>query len=441
MNIKTNKLKVISLGGLYEIGKNITAFEYGNEIYIVDCGLSFPQEYMLGIDIVIPDFTYLKKNKNKFKAIILTHGHEDHIGAVPYLLKELNVPIYGTKFTLGLVENKLKEHNIVADMHFVADGETVGFENFKFEYIPVTHSISDSCALAITTPVGVIFHSGDFKIDHTPVDNRLMDLQRIAEIGKAGVLLLLCESTNISQEGFTLSERSVGVTIERIFKESQKQRIIIATFSSNVHRIVQIVECAVKQKRKIAIIGRSMINSVKISSELEYLDIPKNTLIEISEIKNYPDEEIVIITTGSQGETMAALSRMSTSEHRQIEVTPNDKIVLSASPIPGNERAVSRVINELMKKGAEVVHDKIMHVHVSGHGKVEEIKLLHALIKPKFLMPIHGEYKHLKQHTELGVENGYEKRRYIFNACWRCTRAYTRLCKDIWYDTNRQRFS
>jgi ribonuclease J len=406
---KSGKLKIISLGGLYEIGKNITAFEYGNEIIIVDCGLSFPQEAMLGIDVVIPDFTYLKKNKNKFKAIVLTHGHEDHIGAVPYLLKELNVPVYGTKFTLGLIENKLKDHSLKADLVCVSDGEVVNFHNFKIEYIPVTHSISDSCALSISTPAGIVFHSGDFKIDHTPVDNRHIDLQRIAEIGKAGVLLFLCESTNILQEGFTLSEKSVGVSLQRVFEESKKQRIIIATFSSNIHRIVQIVECAIKQNRKIAVIGRSMVNSVRISGELGYLNIPKNTLIEISEIKNFTDEQIVIITTGSQGESMAALSRMSTSEHRQIEVTPNDKIILSASPIPGNERAVSKVIDELMKKGVEVVHDKTTHVHVSGHGRKEEIKMLHALIKPKFFMPIHGEYKHLKAHKDLAIELGMDK--------------------------------
>jgi ribonuclease J len=406
LSAKKNKLRVISLGGLQEIGKNLTVFEYGDDLFIVDCGVAFPQDEMLGIDLVLPDFTYLQKNKHKFKAIVITHGHEDHIGGLPFLLKQMNLPIYGTKLTLGLIQNKLKEHNIVADANCVVAGDVISIGCFDVEFISVTHSIADACALAITTPVGLVVHSGDFKVDHTPVDGQFMDLQRFGELGKQGVLLFLCESTNVMQEGYTMSEKSVGTVIEKIFQETINERIMIATFSSNIHRIQQIVNSAVNTKRKIAIMGRSMTNAVKTATDIGYLDIPKNSLIEVSEVKNYKDNELVLITTGSQGEPMAALSRMALSEHRQIEIKSNDKIIFSSSPIPGNEKTVSKVINELLKKGAEVIYYGLMEVHVSGHAKREEIKLLHALLKPKFLMPIHGEYIHLKAHKDLGIELG-----------------------------------
>lgn len=409
MQNKKNKLRVIALGGLQEIGKNITVFEYGNDLIVVDCGVAFPQEDMLGIDLVIPDFTYLQKNKHKFKAIVLTHGHEDHIGALPFLFEQFNVPIYGTKLTLGLLQNKFKEYNVRAKTICVSAGDKVDIGCFKVEFIAVTHSIADACALAITTPVGVVMHSGDFKIDHTPIDNQFIDLQRIGAIGKEGVLLFLCESTNVTQDGFTMSEKSVGDIFEEIFESSKEQRIMIATFSSNIHRIQQIVNSAIKRNRKIAIMGRSMLHAVKTASEIGYLEVPKSALIEITEVKNYRDNEIVIITTGSQGEPMAALSRMATSEHRQMEIKPNDKIVISASPIPGNEKTVSKVINELLRKGAEVIYDGIMEIHVSGHAKREEIKMFHALVKPKFFMPIHGEYVHLKTHKDLSISLGMKK--------------------------------
>ena len=408
---KNSKLKIISLGGLQEIGKNITAFEYADEIIIVDCGVAFPQDEMLGIDLVIPDFTYLQKNKDKFKAVFLTHGHEDHIGSIPYLLKDLNVPIYGTRLTLGLLENKLKEHQLLnsTTLNCIKPGETISLKNFKIEFIRTTHSIADSVAMAISTPVGVVVHSGDFKIDYTPIQGESIDLQRFAELGREGVLLFLCESTNVEQKGYTMSERYVGQIFEKIFEESTNQRIMVATFSSNIHRIQQVINHAYKHQRKIAIIGRSMENAFKCASELGYLTLPKNILINVSEINDYPDNKIVIITTGSQGEPMAALSRMSVSEHRFVEIKPGDKIIISASPIPGNEKTITKVINELMKKGADVIYEGLYDVHVSGHAKQEEIKLMHALLKPKFLMPIHGEYKHLVCHRDLAVSMGMDK--------------------------------
>ncbi len=405
------KLKVIPLGGLHEIGKNITAFEYDDEIIIVDCGVAFPQDDMLGIDLVIPDFSYLMGNKEKVKGIFITHGHEDHIGSLPYFLKELNVPVYGTRLTIGLIEAKLREHNILnsVERNNVEAGTVVKIgKHFKVEFIHSNHSIADSVAFAITTPVGVIVHTGDFKIDFTPIQGEMIDLQRLAELGRKGVLLLMCESTNVERPGHTMSERSVGAIIDKIFDDS-RDRIMVATFSSNIDRIQQIVNSAVSHKRKVTFIGRSMTNVVRTACELGYLDIPKNTIVETGEMKNYSDSELVVIMTGSQGETMAALSRIALGEHRQIEVKPTDKIVISASPIPGNEKNVYKVINELLKKGADVIYEGLMDVHVSGHARQEEIKMMHALVKPKYFMPIHGEYKMLICHKNLALDLGMNK--------------------------------
>ncbi len=407
-NVK-GKLRIASLGGLQEIGKNITMFEYGNEIILIDCGVAFPQDSMLGIDLVTPDFTYLIKNKDKVKGLFLTHGHEDHIGSIPYLLKNFTVPIYGTNLTIGLVTNKIKEHNLKAELNVVKAGDTVKVGQFGIEFIHVNHSIVDACAIAITTPVGVVVHSGDFKVDYTPIDGKIIDLQRFAELGKKGVQLFLCESTNVEAEGYTMSEKNVGEIFASIFDNSESQRIMVATFSSNIHRIQQILNFAIKHNRKVAIMGRSMVNNIRTASELGYINIPDGVFIENHEIKKYSDDKLVIITTGSQGEPMAALSRMASSEHRQVEIKPGDKVVISASPIPGNEKTVSKVINELMKKGAEVIYEGKMDIHVSGHGKKEEIKLLHALLKPKFFMPVHGEYRHLKLHKDLAVSMGMKK--------------------------------
>lgn len=411
MAAKKSKLRVFSLGGLQEIGKNITAFEYENEIIVVDCGVAFPQDNMLGIDLVIPDFTYLQKNKDKFKALFLTHGHEDHIGSIPYLLRSFNVPIYGTKLTLGLVENKLREHNLLSKANLIClkAGDSVDVGNFNVEFIRTTHSIADSVALAIKSPIGTVVHSGDFKIDYTPIHGETLDLHRFAELGKEGVVLFLCESTNVAQKGYTLSERSVGHIFEKIFEDGKDQRIMVATFSSNIHRIQQVITSAVKHKRKVAVMGRSMENAVRTAGDLGYLDIPEGVFIEVSELKNYTSKQLVILTTGSQGEPMAALSRMASSEHRQVDIKPGDKIIISSSPIPGNEKTVSKVINELMKKGADVIYEGLMEVHVSGHAKQEEIKLLHALVKPKYLIPIHGEYRHLQCHKDVAVSMGMDK--------------------------------
>ena len=410
--MKSNsKLKVFSLGGLQEIGKNITAFEYGDEIILVDCGVAFPSDNMLGIDLVIPDFTYLEKNRDKFKAVFLTHGHEDHIGSMPYLLKEFNVPVYGTRLTLGLLSNKLKEHNLLqkAKLHEVETGDKIDCGHFNVEFIAVTHSIADCAALAIQTPVGMVLHSGDFKIDHTPINGKPMDLMRFAELGRQGVLLFLCESTNVEQPGHTLSERSLSAVFERIFDESTNQRLLVATFSSNIHRIQQIINCAASHNRKVAFIGRSMEQAVRTASELGYLSIPEGIIIETGAMRNYKDSQLVIVTTGSQGEPMAALSRMASSDHRLVEINYGDKVIISSSPIPGNEKMIGKVINELMKKGADVIYEGMMDIHVSGHAKQEEIKMLHALVKPKYLMPVHGEYKHLKRHREMAVEMGMNK--------------------------------
>lgn len=410
---QASKLKVIPLGGLHEVGKNITAFEYEDEIMLVDCGVAFPEDDMLGIDLVIPDFSYLIKNKDKVLGVVLTHGHEDHIGSLPYLLRDLNIPVYGTRLTIGLVETKLKEHNLLNSVERVNvnAGETIQLgKHFKVEFIRSNHSIADSVALAITTPAGVVLHSGDFKIDYTPVQGEPIDLQKIAEYGRKGVLLFMCESTNVERPGFTMSESTIGKKFEEIFDDSEEQRIMVATFSSNIDRIQQIINCAMGHNRKVCVVGRSMTNVVKAACELGYINYKEDTFIDAAEIKNYDDHRLVIITTGSQGETMSALSRIASNEHKLIEIKPGDKVIISASPIPGNEKNVSHVINELLKKGADVIYDGLMDVHVSGHARQEEIKLLHTLVKPKYFMPIHGEYKMLKTHENLAVSLGMDKK-------------------------------
>lgn len=410
MATKRTKVKVIPLGGLEEIGKNITAIECNQDIIVVDCGIGFPEDEMLGIDLVIPDVTYLSKNIDKIRGILLTHGHEDHIGALPYILRDLNVPIYGTKLTLGLLDNKLKEHNLTSttETHCVKAGDIVKLGEFKVEFICTTHSIPDTVALAIQTPIGTIVHTGDFKIDLTPIQGDVIDLRRFAELGKEGVLLLMCDSTNIELKGSTMSEREVGKVFDKLFDQCPN-RIIVATFASNIHRIQQVITSSAKYKRKVAIIGRSMVNAVKTATDLGYLDIPSNIMIDINEINNYTDEQLVIISTGSQGEPMAALSRIALSEHKQVEIKPGDRVIISASSIPGNEKTRNKVINELFKKGADVIYEGLMDVHVSGHAKQEEIKLMHALVKPKYFMPVHGEFRHLKQHAELAVSLGMKK--------------------------------
>jgi len=404
---KKKKLKVIPLGGVQEIGKNITVFEYGNDILIVDCGLTFPEDEMLGIDLVIPDISYISKNKDKVRGIVLTHGHDDHIGAVPYILKEINVPIYGTKLTLGLLENKLQEHGLQkqAILIDVKQGSVVEIGCFKVEFIRSNHSIADSVALKINTPVGVIVHTSDFKIDYTPIEGETIDLARLAEIGKEGVLLMLCDSTNIEREGYTMSERTVGIAFEELFLNAHG-RIFVATFASNVHRIQQIINASVKTNRKVVICGRSMVNVIDVASKLGYLTIPPETLIDIDSTDRYPNDNVTIITTGTQGEPMSALSRIAASEHKKLEIVPGDLVIISASPIPGNEKTISRLINDLFKKGANVIYEALADIHVSGHACKEEIKLMHTLIKPKYFMPVHGEYRHLKQHSDLAYELG-----------------------------------
>lgn len=401
------KLKVIPLGGLQEIGKNITVFEYGEDIIVVDCGLAFPEDEMLGIDLVIPDITYLAKNREKIRGIVLTHGHEDHIGALPYVLKEINVPVYGTKLTLGLLQYKLEEHGIANNVSLerVQPGDTIELGCFKVEFIRSTHSIADSVALAIHTPIGVVVHTSDFKIDYTPIESQPMDLARLAELGKKGVLLLMSDSTNVEREGYTMSERTVGDTFEEWFNKAKK-RILVATFASNVHRIQQAINAAVKYERKVAVCGRSMINVCNAAMDLGYLQVPEGVLIDIDQIGRYNPDKLVIITTGSQGEPMSALSRIAASEHKKVEIEPGDMVIISATPIPGNEKLISRVINELFKKGAEVIYEALADIHVSGHACQEELKLIQALVKPKFFMPVHGEYRHLKQHANLANDLG-----------------------------------
>ena len=401
-----SKLKIIPLGGLEQIGMNITAFEYEDSIVVVDCGLSFPEDDMLGIDLVIPDVTYLKENISKVKGFVITHGHEDHIGALPYVLKEVNVPIYSTKLTLALISNKLKEHNLTKSTKLkeVKHGQVINLGDFAIEFIKTNHSIQDASALAIYSPVGIVVHTGDFKVDYTPVFGDAIDLQRFAEIGKKGVLAVMCDSTNAERPGFTMSERTVGHVFDNLFNEYKTARIIIATFASNVDRVQQIINTAYRFGRKVAVEGRSMVNVITTAAELGYLRIPDQTLIEIDQVKNYPDEQLVLITTGSQGESMAALSRMAANIHKKITIKPNDAIIFSSHPIPGNEKAVSKVINELSMKGAKVI---FQDAHVSGHACQEEIKLIYSLVKPKYAIPVHGEYRHLTAQKHVVEELGY----------------------------------
>ena len=404
----TSKLKIIPLGGLEQIGMNITAFEYEDSIVVVDCGLSFPADDMLGVDLVIPDVTYLKNNQDKVKGFVITHGHEDHIGALPYVLKELNVPVYATKLTMGIIENKLTEHNLIHNVRrkVVKFGQNINLGCFRIEFIKTNHSIVDAAALAIYSPAGIVVHTGDFKVDYTPVYGDAIDLQRFAELGKKGVLALMCDSTNAERPGFTMSERTVGRTFDNIFSEHKNSRIIIATFASNVDRVQQIINSACKYGRKVVVEGRSMVNIISTATELGYLDIPDNTLIDVEHLKNYPDEQTVLITTGSQGESMAALSRMASGMHKKITIKPKDTIIFSSNPIPGNEKAVSNVINELFMKGADVI---FQDAHVSGHACQEDIKLIYSLVRPKYAIPVHGEYRHLMAQKKVAEELGYEK--------------------------------
>ncbi len=402
------KLKIIPLGGLEQIGMNITAFEYEDNIIVVDCGLSFPEDDMLGIDLVIPDITYLKENIEKVKGFFITHGHEDHIGAIPYVLKEINVPIYATKLTIGIIDHKLKEHNMLTKVKrkVVKYGQHINLGNFRVEFIKTNHSIQDAAALAIYSPAGIVVHTGDFKVDYTPVFGDAIDLARLGEIGKKGVLALMCDSTNAERPGFTMSERTVGRTFDNIFSEHKNSRIIIATFASNVDRVQQIINSACKYGRKVVVEGRSMVNIISTATELGYLDIPDNTLIDVEHLKNYPDEQTVLISTGSQGESMAALSRMASGMHKKITIKPKDTIIFSSNPIPGNEKAVSNVINELFMKGADVI---FQDAHVSGHACQEDIKLIYSLVRPKYAIPVHGEYRHLMAQKKVAEELGYEK--------------------------------
>ncbi len=401
-------VKFTALGGLNEIGKNLYVYECCNDMFIVDCGLAFPDEDMPGVDLVVPDFTYLEKNKDRFRGIVITHGHEDHIGALPYLLKKVNVPIYGTRLTLGLVEGKLKEHNLLsqASLNVVEPRQNVRMGCMSVEFIRVNHSIPDACALAIHTPAGVIVHTGDFKVDYTPIEGGIIDLARFGELGNRGVLALMSESTNAERPGYTKSERSVGESFKNLFNSAEGKRIIIATFSSNIHRIQQIIDQAIIHDRKVAISGRSMQNVIAKAVELNYVRIPEGMLIDIEDVNKYPPEKLVICTTGSQGEPLSALSRMSSGDHRQVTITPMDFIIISATPIPGNEKLVTKVVNELMKQGAEVIYESMYEVHVSGHACQDELKMMISLTRPKFFIPIHGEYKHMKKHSKLAIGMG-----------------------------------
>ena len=405
-----SKLRVIALGGLNEIGKNLTVLEYENDIIIIDCGLGFPDEDMPGIDLVIPDFSYLEENAHKIRGMVLTHGHEDHIGAIPYFLRQLNTPIYGTRLTLGIIKNKLEEHILPCEPSLVCveAGETVKLGCFSVEFIHVNHSIADACCLAITTPVGLVVHSGDFKLDITPIDGDMMNITRLGELGKKGVLLLMCESTNAERPGYTPSEKKVGKSLEYIFTTNKDKRIVIATFSSNVHRVQQIIDVSARHGRRVAITGRSMLNIIGAAVELGYMNVPEGVLVDINEIKRFKPEELTLITTGSQGEPMSALYRMAFSEHSQVTLGRNDLVVLSSSAIPGNEKLVGRIINELSKNGVSVLHDAVVEVHVSGHACQEELKLFQALLRPKYFMPVHGEYRHLSANRNLALDMGIE---------------------------------
>ena len=401
---KGNKLRVMSLGGLGEIGKNMTVLEYGDDIIVIDCGMGFPDDDMPGVDLVIPDISYLVSNAHKVRGILITHGHEDHIGAVPYILQQIDTPIYGTRLSLGIIEGKLDENPPPnePELYTVEAGDVINLGVFKAEFIHVNHSIADACAIAIRTPVGIVYHSGDFKLDVSPIDGKMMDLVRIGELGKEGVTLLMCESTNAERPGYTPSERTVGSSLERIFMQYENKRLIIATFSSNVHRVQQIINTSAKHNRKVVILGRSMVNVIGAAAELGYIDLPDGVLIDVSEMKRYRPEEITIITTGSQGEPMSALYRIAFSEHNQVRITASDVVILSSSAIPGNEKLVGRIINALVRNGVRVVHESSEDLHVSGHACREEIKLLMALLKPKYLMPIHGEYRHLYANKDIG---------------------------------------
>lgn len=407
---KSNKLKIIPLGGLEEIGKNLTVFEYKDDIIVLDCGVAFPDEDMLGIDLVIPDMSYLVKNKARIRGMVVTHGHEDHIGGIPYLLKEINVPIYGTPLTLGILSKKLKEHGLLrgAKLMDVQPGDTIKLGEFRIEFIRVNHSIADAVAIALHTPAGTVVHTGDFKIDSTPIDGDMIDLTRFGDLGRKGVLALLSDSTNVERGGFSMSERKVGHTFEELFRGCDK-RIIVATFASNVHRVQQIINCAIDNGRKVAVSGRSMESVVSAAVELGYIKAPKGTLIDISDINRFPPEKLVIVTTGSQGEPMAALSRMAICDHKKVEITKGDLVIISASPIPGNEKLVAHVIDELFKRGADVIYKALADVHVSGHACREELKIMLSLVKPKFFIPVHGEYRHLVMHAELAQSMGMDE--------------------------------
>lgn len=408
------KVKIIPLGGVNEIGKNLTAIEYKNDIVVIDCGLKFPDEDMFGIDLVIPDITYLIKNKEKVSGIFLTHGHEDHIGALPYVLRQLNVPVYGTKLTLGIVETKLKEHRLLSSTELirVKPRDVIRLNSVSVEFIKTNHSIADSVAIAVHTPLGVVLHTGDFKIDYTPIDGELMDFARFAELGKKGVLVMMADSTNVEKQGYTKSERIVGESLTRIFGKT-KGRIIIATFASNIHRIQQIIDAATVYGRKVAVSGRSMENIINVAIELGYIEVAENTLVPIDAINKYNNDQIVIITTGSQGEPMSALSRMASAEHKKVNIVEGDTIIISATPIPGNEKLVSKIVNQLFKKGAEVIYGSAENIHVSGHACQEELKLMQTLIKPKNFIPVHGEYRHLKQHGELAIKLGLNPKNVV----------------------------
>ena len=408
--MRKESLRIIPLGGLGEIGKNITAIEYEDEIIVIDCGISFPDEDMYGIDLVIPDIKYLLDNKDKVKGLFLTHGHEDHIGAIPYILKQINMPVYGTKLTIGLVESKLKEHDMLSKTNLIpiSPGESIKLNKLIIEFIRVTHSIAESCALAIHTPIGTVLHTGDFKIDYTPIDGKVMDLNRIAQLGQEGILLLMADSTNVERAGHSLSEKIIGETLNRIISNANG-RVIVATFASNIHRMQQIADASMMYNRKIVFSGRSMENISNVAMDLGYLHIPEESIVGIEDLNRYPSDKITIITTGSQGEPMAGLSRIAYGSHRHISIEQDDLFIISASPIPGNDKLVSRVINQLYRKGVEVIYEDLEDIHVSGHAYKEELKLIHTLVKPKYFMPIHGEYRHLKHHSDLALKLGMDK--------------------------------